>query len=149
MFPSIALFATALLYFFALADAAPSKRQSDNGACAQLAATCASEVNNSLSNVFSIEACVFAATCFGGQRPVDDFLASLFTTKNGANAGTPPQSVNLPRVSSSVRLIPFTSSLIYNNDNQLLNALSDNGKAVTQQHFIDGVYGYPYVPPHL
>jgi hypothetical protein len=145
MFPSIALFATASLYFFALADAAPSKRQSDNGACAQLAATCASEVNNSLSNVFSIGACVFAATCFGGQHQVDDFLATLFANKNGgANAGTPPQSVNLPRVPSSVRPISFNSSqgCLYIITIQLLNTLSDDGKTITQQHFIDGVYGY-------
>lgn len=111
MFPSITLIATASLYLMSVVDAAPSKRQFDNGACGQLFNTCANAVDKSLSNVFSIESCVFAAACNIGNHPVDDFLASLFTSKNGPNAGAPPKSINTPRVSSSVcrfRFFVFT-----------------------------------------
>jgi hypothetical protein len=84
------------------ASAAPSaKRQtgSDNGACQVLKTVCANTVNSDLSNAWNIKACVFGASCFAGQRPVDGFLASVAAAK-GTSA---PQSVNLPRVTSSVR----------------------------------------------
>ncbi|KAF9465604.1 hypothetical protein BDZ94DRAFT_1159702 [Collybia nuda] len=124
MFPSVALIATASLYFLAAVDAAPSKRQSDNGSCQALFNKCAGSVDKSLSNVFAIESCVFAATCANGSRPVDNFLAALFTNKNGENAGVPPQSVGLPRVTSTV-----------------LNSISTDGKTISQQDFINGYYG--------
>lgn len=82
-----------------------SSRQAtgDNGACHQQLLTCASSVDTAdLSNAWSIESCVFGATCVGGQRPVDNFLAELWTQVGGT--GTAPSSVNLPRVTTAVSL---------------------------------------------
>lgn len=111
MFSSLSLLATASLYLLTVVDAAPSKRQTDNGACQQLATTCVKAVNPSLSNVFAIESCIVAATCFSGQRPVDNFLAFVSAAKNG-NSAAPPQSVNLPRVTSAVRrLRPYLNNI--------------------------------------
>jgi len=119
------IFATLLLWAAAVAStqAAILKRQSseDNGSCQALFKTCAGHVDPSLSNVFAIESCLWGAACFGGQRPVDDFSASLYGSLNGT--GTPPASVNLARVPISV-----------------FDAIGD-GKTVTQQNFIDGYYG--------
>jgi len=124
IYTSTILLATAL---FASASASASasvidRRASDNGSCQQQYKTCAAKVDASLDNVFSIESCLFAASCFGGQRPVDDFLASLHGTKGGS--GTALSSVSLARVTTTV-----------------FNAISTDGKVVTQQNFIDGYYG--------
>jgi hypothetical protein len=120
IFTSLFLLATTL----ASTQAVSIKRQSseDNGSCNALFKTCAAQVNPSLSNVFAIESCLFGASCFGGQRPVDDFLASLYSSLNGS--GTAPASANLARVPTSV-----------------FNVISGGGKAITQQNFIDGYYG--------
>jgi hypothetical protein len=119
-YPTLFLLATT----FASTQAATVKRQSsdDNGSCQALFKTCAAQVNPSLSNVFAIESCLFGASCFGGQRPVDDFLASLYSSLNGQ--GTTPTSVSLARVPTSV-----------------FNVISGGGNAITQQNFIDGYYG--------
>jgi len=73
----------------------------DNGSCQALFNICADHVEPSLENVFAIESCLFGASCFGGQHPVDDFLASLYSSVNCG--GTAPESVHLARVPSSVR----------------------------------------------
>ncbi|VDB90084.1 unnamed protein product [Peniophora sp. CBMAI 1063] len=104
------------------AFAAPSKRQSaDNGSCRALQTTCAGSVKSDLSDAWNIKACVFGATCFGGQHPVDGFLAAVYADRG--LSGTAPQSVNLPRVTTS-----------------LFNSISTDGKTVSQQNFIDGYY---------
>ncbi|KAF5310850.1 hypothetical protein D9619_008000 [Psilocybe cf. subviscida] len=102
------------------ADLSPSRRASDNGYCKQLLNTCAASPN-ALSNPWSVKACLFGASCFGGQRPVDNFLAAVASAKNASSA---PASHNVPRVSQTV-----------------FNSISTNGKAITQQNFIDGVFG--------
>jgi hypothetical protein len=143
MFPTLSLFVTASLYLLAVVDAAPpTKRQAtgDNGACQQLVSTCAKAVDPSLSNAFAIQSCVFAATCFGGKRPVDNFLASVYATKNPTGT-TPPQSVNLARVTSTVCFaLCFHPSATHTDYGQVLNAISTNGKSISQQNFIDGFY---------
>ncbi|KAF9465605.1 hypothetical protein BDZ94DRAFT_1214436 [Collybia nuda] len=126
MFSSLSLLVTTSLYLLAVVDAAPSapsKRQSDNGACQQLTTNCVNAVDKSLNNVFAIESCVLAASCFNGQRPVDNFLAFVSAAKNG-NSVPPPQSVNLPRVTSTV-----------------MNAISTNAKFISRQNYIDAFYG--------
>jgi len=65
---------------------------------------------------------VLGATCFGGQRPVDGFLATVKSFKNPN--GATPASLTVPRVSTS-----------------LLSAISTDGKDWTQQNFIDAWYG--------
>ncbi|KZV63270.1 hypothetical protein PENSPDRAFT_738893 [Peniophora sp. CONT] len=104
------------------AYAAPSKRQSeDNGSCQALQTTCAASVKPDLSDAWNIKACVFGATCFGGQRPVDGFLAAVHSDRG--LSGPAPASVNLPRVTTA-----------------LFNSISTDGKTVSQQNFIDGFY---------
>ncbi|KZV71768.1 hypothetical protein PENSPDRAFT_577109 [Peniophora sp. CONT] len=103
------------------AFAAPSKRQSqsaDNGSCRALQTTCAASVKADFSDVFNHKACIFGATCL---TPVDGFLAAVHNDRG--LSGPAPQSVNLPRVTTSV-----------------FNSISTNGKTVTQQNFIDGYY---------
>jgi hypothetical protein len=93
---------------------------SDSGYCKQLLNTCAASPN-ALSNPWSVKACLFGAACFGGQRPVDGFLSAVAAAKNATSA---PASHDVPRVSQTV-----------------FNSISTNGKAITQQNYIDGVYG--------
>lgn len=102
MFPSVALIATASLYLLSAVEAVPSKRQADgdNGACDHLFKACASAVNKDLHDVYAINSCVFAATCSSGQRPLDNFIGTLYANKNGL--GKAPQTAWLPRVSTSV-----------------------------------------------
>ncbi|KAF5309257.1 hypothetical protein D9619_012698 [Psilocybe cf. subviscida] len=95
-------------------------RQSDNGYCSQLLTICAA-APNTLTNPWSSKACIFGATCFGGQRPVDGFLSALAGAKNTSSALA---SVNAPRVSQSV-----------------FDSISTNGQVITQQNYIDGVFG--------
>jgi hypothetical protein len=109
-----------VLSLAAAASAAPSKRQ-DNGSCKALQSTCAASVKSDLSDAWNIKACVFGATCFGGQHPVDGFLAAVYAQKGGK--GTAPASVNLPRVTGS-----------------LFNSIATDHKALTEQNFIDGYY---------
>ena len=85
------------------AYAAPSKRQSaDNGSCRALQTTCAASVKSDLSDAWNHKACLFGATCFGGQQPVDGFLAAVYADRGFS--GTAPKSVDLPRVTTSVRI---------------------------------------------
>ncbi|KAF7971291.1 hypothetical protein HWV62_21442 [Athelia sp. TMB] len=106
-----------------------SARQSgdpgDNGSCAQMHHICASSVNAKVSNPWSYAECLFGASCFGGQHPVDDFLASIYSTVNNGTKGTAPTSINEPRVPAKV----FAS-------------ISTDGKVITQQNWIDGYYSH-------
>ncbi|VDB99961.1 unnamed protein product [Peniophora sp. CBMAI 1063] len=123
-FPSLNMVPASLfvLSLAASALAAPSKRQSeDNGSCRALQTECAATVKSDLSDAWNIKACIFGATCFGGQRPVDGFLAAVYADRG--LSGTAPASVNLPRVTTS-----------------LFNSISTNGQTVSQQNFIDGYY---------
>ncbi|KAF5321453.1 hypothetical protein D9619_001294 [Psilocybe cf. subviscida] len=118
----LSAFTAVLVSFLTLsAQASPSLsgRQSDNGYCNQLLTTCAASPK-AASNPWSVRACVFGATCFNGQHPVDDFLSALAAKKGVAV----PASANLPRVSQAV-----------------FNSISTNGQFITQQNFIDGVFG--------
>lgn len=85
-----------------LVNGASIKRQDgDNGSCAALQRQCVGSVQNSLSNVWAIEACLFAGVCYernGGT--LDNFLASLWNTEG--NTGNPPTSLNTPRVTQAV-----------------------------------------------
>ena len=103
--------ATTLLLSLALsAYAAPSKRQSeDNGSCQALQTECASSVKSDLSDAWNIKACVFGASCFGGQHPVDGFLAAVWADRG--ESGSAPTSVSLPRVTSSVSTASCSSML--------------------------------------
>lgn len=83
------------------AYAAPSRRQSaDNGSCRALETICAGSVKSDLSDAWNIKACVFGASCFGGQHPVDGFLAAVWADRG--ESGAAPASVNLPRVTGPV-----------------------------------------------
>jgi hypothetical protein len=87
------LYASTLLFFLAgcAAAAPPSRRQSeDNGSCQAVQKTCAKSVKSDLSNAWNIKACVLGATCFGGHRPVDGFLAAVYSQKGGK--GTAPKA---------------------------------------------------------
>ncbi|VDB99959.1 unnamed protein product [Peniophora sp. CBMAI 1063] len=104
------------------ASAAPSRRQSgDNGSCQALQTECAATVKSDLSDAWNIKACLFGASCFGGQHPVDGFLAAVYGDRG--ESGSAPASVDLPRVTSS-----------------LFNSISTDGQTVSQQNFIDGYY---------
>ncbi|KAF5310785.1 hypothetical protein D9619_007995 [Psilocybe cf. subviscida] len=98
----------------------PSRRASDNGYCKQLLNICAASPN-ALSNPWSVKACLFGAGCFGGQRPVDGFLVAVAAAKHASSA---PASHNVPHISQAV-----------------FNSISTNGKAITQQNYIDGAFG--------
>ena len=98
--------ATLFLSLALSAYAAPSKRQSeDNGSCQALQTECAATVKSDLSDAWNIKACVFGASCFGGQHPVDGFLAAVWADRG--ESGSAPASVNLPRVTSSVSTIEY------------------------------------------
>ena len=85
----------------AISPVAVRQESSDNGSCKALQATCTAHVKSDLSNVFALKECVVGASCFGGHRPVDDFLAAVYSSKHGGQ-GAAPSSVNLPRVTTSV-----------------------------------------------
>ncbi|VDC07814.1 unnamed protein product [Peniophora sp. CBMAI 1063] len=112
-----------VLSLAASALAVPSKRQSDtgNGSCRALQTECAATVKSDLSDAWNIKACIFGATCSGGQHPVDGFLAAVYADRG--LSGAAPKSVNLPRVTTS-----------------LWKSISADGTFVTQQNFIDGYY---------
>ncbi|KZV71767.1 hypothetical protein PENSPDRAFT_577135 [Peniophora sp. CONT] len=113
---------TLFLTFVLSAYAAPSRRQSaDNGSCRALETSCAAAVKSDLSDAWNIKACIFGASCFGGQHPVDGFLAAVYSDRG--ESGAAPASVNLPRVTGS-----------------LFNSISTDGKTLSQQNFIDGYY---------
>lgn len=80
--------------------------------------TCIDQVDQKVADPWAVEACVIGATCFGGQRPVDDFLAAVYAVKTGSSS-TPPASVNEPRLSTS-----------------LFDTISTDGKTWTQQNFV-------------
>lgn len=58
---------------------------------------------------------------FGGQRPIDGFIATVFSAKGGS--GTAPASLTETRLSSDV-----------------FGSISTDGQTITQQNFIDGWY---------
>ena len=80
--------------------------------------TCIAYSDQKVTNPWAIESCLLGATCFGGQRPVDDFLAAVYSAKN-PSSNAYPASLNEPRVSSA-----------------LFNQISKDGKTVTQQNFV-------------
>jgi hypothetical protein len=95
---------------------------------------CVSEVDSAVDNIFSIKSCVLGATCFGGQRPVAGFVATVYGQKGGT--GTSPTPLNEARLSVG-----------------LFNSISqDGGQTWTQQAFIDAWYselssvGGPFPP---
>jgi hypothetical protein len=105
------LFFTTSLLLAASVTASPlwSRAGVDNGSCQQLQHICEQSVNQEVTNAWSHEACLLGASCFGGQRPVDGFLASVFDAKNSPNATNSPTSLKEPRVPQSVRCVWFRS----------------------------------------
>lgn len=63
MFSLLFLLVTTLVYPLTIVDAAPYKRQADNGACQHLGTACVKAVDKSLKDVFAIESCILAAAC--------------------------------------------------------------------------------------
>lgn len=100
MFAPLAIFA-AVLSVVSLAEATPTRRDDSNAFCTQLFTDCVNVGPNVVSNPWDTPACIYGATCFGGQRPVDDFLASVASSLNT----TFEASLDVPRVSSAVRTI--------------------------------------------
>ncbi len=90
-----------------------------------------------VSNPWATPACIYGATCFGGSRPVDDFLASVASTLNT----TFEASLDVPRVSSAVCAINIFSCSSYSNFKQVFDQISTDGQVITQQNYIDGVFG--------
>jgi Fe-S-cluster-containing dehydrogenase component len=87
--------------------------------------TCIDRVDQNVTNPWAVEACVLGATCFGGKRPVDDFLASVYSYKN-PNSSAYPAWRTEPRLPAS-----------------LLNAISTDGKTRTQQNFVSHALSNP------
>ena len=81
--------------------------------------TCVAQIDVSGLGAWGIEACVLGATCFGGQHPVDGFLAAVYKAKNPTAIVDPPTSINEPNVSTT-----------------LLAKISTDGKTWTQQNFV-------------
>lgn len=100
---------TVLATSAALVSGASIRRQDeDNGSCAQLGRICAGQVQNSLSNVFGIESCLFAGVCYERNgTTIDDFVATLWETEG--HTGAPPVSISIPRVTQAVSNVPFLS----------------------------------------
>ncbi|EIM91609.1 uncharacterized protein STEHIDRAFT_108126 [Stereum hirsutum FP-91666 SS1] len=114
-------FLTASATFASAASLSALKRDADNGSCAQLERICVGEVSTQTLDLWAHNACLFGASCFGGQVPVDGFVASAWSSDGGN--GTAPASLNLTRVTTDA-----------------FNSISTDGQSVTQQNFIDGYY---------
>ena len=104
MFTPIAIVA-GILSVVSLIGATPTRRDVSDAFCQQLFTDCVNVGPNVVSNPWATPACIYGATCFGGSRPVDDFLASVASSLNT----TFEASLDVPRVSSAVRVIviPF------------------------------------------
>lgn len=116
-------FLTASATFASAASLSALKRDADNGSCAQLERICVGEVSTQTLDLWAHNACLFGASCFGGQVPVDGFVASAWSSDGGN--GTAPAILNLTRVTTDA-----------------FNSISTDGQTVTQQNFIDGYYRY-------
>lgn len=97
-------------------NAIVARQSDDNGSCNQMLNIC-SDATDALTNPWNTPACLFGAACFGGQKPVDDFLAALSSKKNGSST---PTALDSPRVSSSVRNIYHRITLLLNLLTQML-----------------------------
>ncbi|KJA16918.1 hypothetical protein HYPSUDRAFT_57929 [Hypholoma sublateritium FD-334 SS-4] len=111
-------FVAAVLSVVSFTEAIPTRR--DDAFCVQLLTSCVNAGSNAISDPWSIPACIYGATCFGGSHPIDGFLAAVAASQNA----TAKASLNVPRVTVAV-----------------FNHISTDEKVVTQQNFIDGVYG--------
>ena len=89
-------FISALLSTVTLIEAKPTRR--DDAFCTQLLTSCVNAGSNAVSDPWSIPACIYGATCFGGSRPVDGFLAAVAASKNVAAKA----SLDVPRVTVAV-----------------------------------------------
>lgn len=74
---------------------------SSDTSCQKMFTTCVDEVNSAVDNIFSIKSCVLGASCFGGQTPVADFIATVYQQKNG-NKISVPQPADEARVSTAL-----------------------------------------------
>lgn len=99
-------FVAAVLSVVSLTEATPTRR--DDAFCAQLLTSCVNAGPNAISNPWSIPACIYGATCFGGSRPVDNFLAAVAASRNVAAKA----SLNVPRVTVAVRLSCYYPLLV-------------------------------------
>lgn len=139
MVAKIASFVLASVLYAATATAA-----SDNGACAQMKSICMGAIDDDVTNPWSVEACLYGASCFAGQHPVDGFLAAVYEAKNSDYTCFEgyPESRSEPRVSSKVRMYRAFGSEYLSTDPscQVFDAISTDKKVVTQQNFVDGFY---------
>ncbi|KJA19842.1 hypothetical protein HYPSUDRAFT_204272 [Hypholoma sublateritium FD-334 SS-4] len=119
MFTPLAIVA-AVLSVVSFTEATPTRRDDSDAFCTQLFTDCVNVGPSVVSNPWNTPACIYGATCFGGQRPVDDFLASVASSLNT----TFEASLDVPRVSSAV-----------------FDQISTDGQVITQQNYIDGVFG--------
>lgn len=128
-----------VLYATAASAAAAS---TDNGACAQMQSICEKAVDDDVTNPWSVEACVYGASCFAGSKPVDGFLTSVYEAKNSDYTCFDgyPTSKNEPRVSTAVCICMICVKRQLIKTLQVFNAISTDKKTVTQQNFIDGFY---------
>lgn len=101
MVAQLASFVLASVLYAATASAASS----DNGACAQMKSICEKAIDDNATNPWSVEACMFGASCFAGSKPVDAFLTAVYEAKNPSYTcfDSYPESKTEPRVSTAVR----------------------------------------------
>ncbi|PPQ92553.1 hypothetical protein CVT25_010386 [Psilocybe cyanescens] len=89
--------------------------------CEQLVVSCAASGTQAISDPWSIPACIYGATCFGGSRPVDAFLLAIATERNQPDSAK--ASLNVPGLTL-----------------ETFNKISTDKTVITQQNFIDGVF---------
>ncbi|KAH9474800.1 hypothetical protein JR316_0013265 [Psilocybe cubensis] len=101
------------------ASASPARRTTTF--CEQLVVSCAAAGPQSITNPWTIPACIFGATCFGGSSPVDAFLIAVATERGDPSSAH--ASLSLPVLTV-----------------ETFNNISTDRVVITQQNFIDGVY---------
>jgi hypothetical protein len=109
---------------------------SSDATCQKMFAQCGQVISADGTDAWQHLPCIFAATCFGGQRPVAGLLYTAWEDKNQGQGTTSqaPAPANIPRVSQD-----------------LFNQIAPSGQ-LSQQNFIDGWYSYldtvggPYPP---
>lgn len=108
---SISSFVALLAAFATLVGGASLKRQSgDNGSCAQLGRICAGDVQTDLSNLWTVESCLFAGVCFERNgSTLDGFYGNLWVDLG--HTSRPPLTLYTPRVTQAVSNSIFCTSL--------------------------------------
>lgn len=89
--------------------------------CQKTFETCLRTVNFNLFDIWSVKSCVLAASCFPGDRNVDNLLTAVYIYRTGNVPSTAPKSINQPRFSEAQ-----------------FRTISSNGRTITSQNWIDG-----------